>query len=167
MAEGALDDVLNQAEFHFDVTYSDEELRTYQKIMAGRYARAQSEGTAFGILLGAILVLGLVVFGAFRLGLIGPAAVRPVLYTAYFAFLTGVTGYYLVMRAYFRKFIRTHQRGGTWNYSFTSAGIFYRNETIDVRVAWPEINAVEDLSKLIILRFGAQGITVPSRGLYR
>jgi len=26
-----------------------------------------------------------------------------------------------------------------------------------------EVNAVEDLSKLIILRFGAQGITIPSR----
>jgi hypothetical protein len=55
------------AEFDFVVTYTDEELRTFQKVMAKRYARAQSEGTAFGILLGAILVLGLAVFGTFKL----------------------------------------------------------------------------------------------------
>lgn len=63
-------------------------------MMAGRYARAQGEGTAFGILLAAILLLGLVVFGAFKLGWVESSAVRPVLYTAYFAFLTGVSGYY-------------------------------------------------------------------------
>jgi hypothetical protein len=158
-----LNDASNQAEFHFVVTYSDQELRTYSKIMAGRYARAQSEGTAFGILLAAILLLGLVVFGAFKLGWVEPSAVRPVLYTAYFAFLTGVSGYYFVMRAYFRKFIRTDQRGGTWNCSFTLAGIFYRSETIEVRLAWRAVTVVEDLGKIIIVRFGAQGITLPSR----
>jgi hypothetical protein len=36
LAEGALDDLLNREEFHFVVTYTVEELRTYQKIMAGR-----------------------------------------------------------------------------------------------------------------------------------
>jgi hypothetical protein len=61
-----LDDASNQSEFHFTVTYNDKELRTYRKVAAGRYARAQSEGTGFGVLLTAILVLGFVVFGAFK-----------------------------------------------------------------------------------------------------
>jgi hypothetical protein len=162
-AEGALDDASNQAEFHFVVAYSDQELRTYSKMMAGRYARAHNEGTAFGILLAAILLLGLAVLGALKLGLIEPSAVRPVLYTAYFAFLTGAGGYYFVMRTYFRKFIRTDQRGGTWDYSFTPAGICYRSETIEVRLAWREVKAVEDLGKIVVVRFGAQGLTLPSR----
>ncbi len=153
----------NPAEFHFVVTYSPEEVRTHQRMMNGRYARAQTEGTAFGILLGAILVLGLAVFGVFRFGLIDPSAVRPVLYTAYFAFLTGVAGYYFVMRSFFRKFMRTDQRGGTWSFSFTSAGIFYRSETIEVRLAWRAVSAVEDFGKMINLRFGPQGITIPAR----
>jgi hypothetical protein len=103
------------------------------------------------------------VFGAFRLGVIDPSAVRPILFTAYFAFLTGVAGYYFVMRAYFRKFLRTDQRGGTWHYSFTPAGICYRSETIEVRLAWRAVKTVEDLGKAIVLRFGIQGLTIPSR----
>ncbi|MGO8923594.1 MAG: hypothetical protein ACLQF4_11725 [Xanthobacteraceae bacterium] len=158
-----MDDASNQAEFYFVVSYRDQELRTYSKMMAGRYARAQSEGTAFGILLAAILLLGLVVFGAFKLGWVESSAVRPVLYTAYFAFLTGVSGYYFVTRAYFRKFIRTDQRGGTWNYSFTPTGICYRSETIEVQLAWRAVKAVEDLGRIVIVRFGAQGLTLPSR----
>ncbi len=158
-----MDDASNQAEFHFVVTYSDQELRTYSKMMAGRYARTQNEGTAFGILLAAILLLGLAVLVAFKVGWIEPSAVRPVLYAAYFAFLTGAGGYYFVTRAYFRKFIRTEQRGGTWNYSFTPTAICYRSETIEVRLAWRAVRAVEDLGKILIVRFGAQGLTVPSR----
>jgi hypothetical protein len=149
------------AEFDFVVTYKDEELRAFQKVMAKTYARAQSEGTGFGILLGVIFVLGLAAFGAFRLGVIDPSAVQSIVFTAYFAFLTGVAGYYFVMRTYFRKFLRTDQRGGTWHYFFTPAGICYRSETIEVRLAWRAVNAVEDLGKAIVLRFGIQGLTVP------
>jgi hypothetical protein len=158
-----LDDASNQSEFHFTVKYSDRELRSFSKMMAGRYARLQTEGTGFGLLLAAILILGLAVLGAFNLGLVAPSALRPVLFTAYFAFMTGVAGYYFVMRAYFRKFIRTYQRGGTWNYSFTPAGIFYNSELMEVRLAWRAVNAVEDLGKMITLRFGAQGIAIPPR----
>src|SRR5207248_2609784 len=87
-----------------------------------------------------------------------------VLYTAYFAFLTGVVGYYFVMRAYFRKFLRTDLRGGTWNYTFTPYGILYSSSNlIDVRLSWRAVSAVEDLSRLLIFRFGAQGLVIPSR----
>jgi hypothetical protein len=67
------------------------------------------------------------------------------------------------MRAYFRKFIRTDQRGGTWNYSFSRTGILYHSETIEVRLAWRAVNAIEDLGKMVVFRFGAQGIAIPSR----
>jgi hypothetical protein len=155
---GALDHSSNQTAFRFVVTYSDQELRTYSKMMAGRHARAHNDGAAFGILLAAILLLGLAVLGAFKLGWVEPSAVRPVLYTAYFAFLTGAGGYYFVMRAYFRKFIRTNQYGGTWNYSFTPAGLCYRSETIEIRA----VKAVEDLGRIVIVRFGVQGLVLPS-----
>lgn len=158
-----MDDASNQSEFHFPVIYTEEELRTYRKVMSGRYARVQNEGTGFGILLIAILILGFAVFGAFKLGLIESSAVRPVLFTAYFAFMTGVIGYYFVMRAYFRKFMRTDQRGGAWNYSFTPAGISYRSETIEVQLTWRAVNAVEDLGKMVVFRLGPQGIAIPSR----
>ena len=154
----------DQSEFQFVATYGEKELRAYQKLMAGRYARAQSEGAGVGILLAAILILGLAVFGAFKLGFVEPSAVRPVLYTAYFAFLTGVVGYYFVMRAYFRKFLRTDLRGGTWNYTFASYGILYSSSNlIEVRLSWRAVSAVEDLGRLVVFRFGAQGLIIPSR----
>jgi len=34
---------------------------------------------------------------------------------------------------------------------------------IEVRLAWRAVNAVEDLGKMVTLRFGPQGITVPTR----
>jgi hypothetical protein len=159
-----LNDAPNQTEFQFVVTYGKKELRAYQKLMAGRYARAQSEGTGFGILLAAILVLGLAVSGAFKLGFVEPSAVRPVLYAAYFAFLTGVVGYYFVMRAYFRKFLRTDLRGGTWNCIFTPYEILYSSTNlIEVRLSWRAVSVVENLRGLVIFRFGAQGLIIPSR----
>ena len=159
-----MNDAPNQSEFQFVVTYDEKELRAYHKLMAGRYARLQSEGTGYGILLAAVLVLGLAVFGAFKLGFIEPSAVRPVLYTAYFAFFTGVVGYYFVMRAYVRKFLRTDRRGGTWNYVFTPYGILYSSSNlIDVRLSWRAVRAVEDLGRLLFFRFGAQGLVIPSR----
>jgi hypothetical protein len=67
------------------------------------------------------------------------------------------------MRFYFRKFLRADQRGGTWHYFFTPAGICYRSETIEVRLTWRAVNEVEDLGKAIVVRFGIQGLTIPSR----
>jgi hypothetical protein len=148
---------------HFTVTYTDRELRIFHKVMARRYARAQTEGTGFGILLAAIIVLGFVVFAAFKLNLIAPVAVRPVLFTAYFAFMTGVGGYYFIIRAYFRKLLRIDRRGGTWQFAFDDAGILYKTATIEVRLLWPAVDAIEDFGRMVALRFGAQGISIPSR----
>jgi hypothetical protein len=104
------------------------------------------------------------VFGAFKLGFVEPSAVRPVLYTAYFAFLTGIVRYYFVMRAYFRKFLRTDLRGGTWNCTFASYGISCSSSNlIEVRLSWRAVSAIEDLGRLVIFRFGAQGVIIPSR----
>ncbi len=158
-----MNDASNQWPFHCTVTYSDREVRTFHKLISRRYARVQTEGTGFGILLVAILILGLGVFAAFRLDFIGPAAVRPVLVTAYFAFLTGVVGYYFVMRTYFRKLLHVDRRGGTWDFSFEDTSILYKSATIEVRLEWRAVDAIEDFDGMVALRFGVQGISIPSR----
>ena len=147
----------------FSVTYSNDELRTYNKLMAGPYARVQNRGTAFGLSLAAILAIGLAVLAVFKLRLIAASAVTPVLYAAYIAFIAGMLGYYFVMRAYFRRYLRTDRRGGTWNYSFDDAAMTYSSETMEIRMAWRALDAVEDLGKMVLLRFGVQGIAIPAR----
>lgn len=158
-----MNDASDEWPCHFSVTFSDDEYRAFHKLMAGRYARAQNDGTAFGLLLAAIFVLGLAVFAAFKLGLFTPSAVRPVLFTAYFAFMTGLLGYYLVIRAYFRKFFRTHRRGGMWNFSFDDVGIRYNTDTIEVRTTWRAVDSVDDFGRIVVFCFGAQGIGLPAR----
>jgi hypothetical protein len=34
---------------------------------------------------------------------------------------------------------------------------------IEVRLSWRAVSAVEDLGRLVIFRFGAQGVIIPSR----
>jgi hypothetical protein len=156
-------DVSERLRTQFTVTYSDHELRAYDRLMAERYARAQSEGTGFALLLAAILVLGLVILAAFKLQLIDAAAIRPVLLAAYFAFLAGITGYYLVMRAYFRKYFRTMPRGRPWFFCFDDTGIRYRTENIEVRLGWRAVESIQDFGTMVAVRFDGQAIRIPSR----
>jgi hypothetical protein len=75
-----LNDPSEQWPFRFNITFSEDELRTYRKVMAARHAGGKNQGTVYGIMLAGILVFGLVVFGAFKLGWIESAAIRPVLF---------------------------------------------------------------------------------------
>jgi len=94
-------DASDQLPIHFDITYTDDDVRAYRKSMAARSAHGQNQGTAFGMSLAAILALGLAMLGTFKLGLIAPSIVQPVLLTAYVAFLAGMASYYFAVRWHF------------------------------------------------------------------
>jgi hypothetical protein len=113
--------------------------------------------------LAAILALGLAVLGTFKLGLIAPSIVQPVLLTAYVAFLAGMASYYFAVRWHFRKFYRADARRGSWSFCFDEYGILDKSQTTDVRLAWRAISAVEDCGRMVLFLFGAQGIGIPSR----
>jgi hypothetical protein len=81
----------DQSQYNFAVTYGDDEIRAYDKLIAARRARGESNYTFFGMLFVAIFAIGLAALGAFKLGWIGTAAVPPVLLTAYAAFAAGWT----------------------------------------------------------------------------
>jgi hypothetical protein len=154
-----LNDVSNQWPFHCTVTYSDDELRAYRKIVAARYARGDDWGWIF-----AIPFIGLVVLGAFKLGLVTPTTMRPVLFTTYAAFILGGASYYLFIRQHFRKLTRADRwRGKPWNWSFDKTGVRYSCVTTDVRLAWSALDAVEDLGTAVFFRMGWHALCIPSR----
>ncbi len=158
-----MSDASDQLPIHFDITYTDDDVRAYRKSMAARSAHGQNQGTAFGMSLAAILALGLAMLGTFKLGLIAPSIVQPVLLTAYVAFLAGMASYYFAVRWHFRKFYGADARRGAWKFSFDEAGIFYKNQNTEVRLAWRAINAVEDRGRMVLFHFGAQRIGIPAR----
>jgi len=156
--------VANQWLSHFTIAYSDDEVWRFRKFMAARYARADNSGTFFGMLVLVILAIGLVGLGAFKLGLVEPAAFRPVLFTAYAAFATGAASYWLAIRQHFRAIFRRSARGGrTWDYAFGDSGILYKNDTTETRVAWRGVQSVEDFGWAVMFQSGEQALFIPSR----
>jgi hypothetical protein len=143
--------------FQFVFVYSDNELRTLNKIVAARYARGW--GWIF-----AIPPLGLVVLGAFKLDLVTPVTLVPVLISTYAAFIVGAASYYLYIRQYFRRIARNERwQGKTWNWSFDETGIHYRCEITDTWLALGALDAVEDLGRLVLFRMGRRALCIPAR----
>jgi hypothetical protein len=97
----------------FSVTYSDDEVRSYSKLMARRYARGDDDYTFFGLMMLAIFVVGLAVFGAFELGLVKAAALRSVMVTAYVAFAAGWLKLLVLSAAVFQQTPRQTVAAGT------------------------------------------------------
>jgi YcxB-like protein len=152
-------DASSQWPAEFTITYTDDELRSYRKIVATRYARGDGRGWIF-----VIPFLGLVVLGAFELGFVAPTTVRSVLVTTYAAFTLGAASYYILMRRHFHKFARNEGwRGRPWHWCFDETGIRYWCETTDVRLAWSALDRVEDLGSMIFLRIGWRAFCIPSR----
>lgn len=160
-----MNDISSQWPFRFTITYTEDEQRIFRKVMAARLARlarVRNEGTAFAIMLAGILAFGLAVIGAYRLDWIENSAIRPVLFTAYFAFVAGAGSYYFAMRHHFRKFYRENTRT-RWDFLFDDAGVAYKSETMEVRMVWRGLDSVEDWGRVVLLLFNRRGIGIPPR----
>jgi hypothetical protein len=147
----------------FSVTYGNDELRSYRKLMARRYARGDNDYTFFGLMMLAIFGVGLAVLGAFEIGLVKAAAVRSVMVTAYVAFAAGWLGYWYLVQRYFSKHLGRQSLRGPWDYWFDAAGLGYKGATIEVRLAWRAVESVDDLGAIILLRCGSHAVFVPAR----
>jgi hypothetical protein len=147
----------------FSVTYSDDELRSYSRLMARRYARGHNDYTFFGLMILAIFVVGLAVLGAVDLGLVEAAAVRSVLVTAYVAFVAGWLGYWYLVQRYFSKHLGRQSLRGPWDYWFGAAGLGYKGATIEVRFSWRAVQSVDDLGAIVLFRCSNHAVFVPAR----
>jgi hypothetical protein len=114
---------------HFTVTYREDELWAFRKFLSKRYARRDDAGTFWRLSRLVIIAVGLVIFAAFKLGLIEAAALKLVLVTAYAAFVAGAMSHWFAVRRQSRAFYRSFARDNeTWHYPFDDAGISYRND---------------------------------------
>jgi hypothetical protein len=148
---------------HFSVTYTDDEIRSYGRLIAKRYGRGQNDNMFFGFVILAPLVIGFAVFGAFRLGLVAATAVKPMLAAAYVAFVAGWFSYWRLVLRHFRTTNPNATLRGPWDYSFDADGVGYKGETTTVRVTWRGVQWVEDLGVIVLFRCQNHFIFVPAR----
>jgi hypothetical protein len=149
---------------HFTVTYGDDELWAFRKLLSKRYARRDDGGTYFGLSFLAIFAIGLVILAAFELGLIAAAALKPVLVTAYAAFVAGAISYWFAVRRQSHAFYRFFTRDSrTWHYSFDNTGISYKNELRQTLLRWRAISSVEDLDWAVMFAAAESAVFLPSR----
>jgi hypothetical protein len=147
----------------FSVTYSDDELRSYRRLMARRYARGSNDHTFFGLMILAIFAVGLAVLGAVDFGLVEAAAVQPVLVTAYVAFAAGWLSYWFLLQRYFSRQLGEQALWAPWDYWFDAAGLGYKGATIEARFTWRGVQGVDDLGAIVLFRCGNHAVFVPAR----
>jgi len=147
----------------FSVAYGADELRSYSRLMARRYARGGSDHTFFGLMILAIFAVGLVVLGAVDFGMIEATAVRSVLATAYVAFAAGWLSYWFLVQRYFSRQLGRQALRGPWDYWFDAAGLGYRGATTEARFTWHAVEGVDDLGAIVLFRCGNHAVFVPAR----
>jgi hypothetical protein len=157
-----LNDASDQWPFQFAINYTEDEQRIFRKMVAARHARMKDEATVFVIMVAGILAFGLAALGAFKLGWIDSSSIRPVLFTAYFAFVAGAGCYYFAMRHYFRRFFREDART-EWHFLFDDVGIAYESDAMEVRMKWRALEGAEDRGRMVLFLFNGRGIGIPSR----
>jgi len=148
----------------FAIVYSEKELWAVGQFNTARHSHRDEGATFLGLVFLAIPAVGLAGFGAFKLGLVGHAALKPVLFTAYAAFVAGAASYWLAVRRQFRAVYRAFARNsGTWHYTFDDRGISYKSDARQGAVLWPAMNSVEDLGWAVIFLVADQPLAIPSR----
>jgi hypothetical protein len=158
-------DASKQSKFHFVFAFSEDEILAFRKSKATLYARGDNSHTVYGLLGAAPIVIGLLILGAFKVGLIAPSALRPALLTAFAAFTAGVAGHYFLVKRHLRKLDTHAERSlrGTWTFSFDDSGIRYNNEMVDARLTSPAIDSVKDLRSFVLVNAGRAVLPIPSR----
>ena len=148
---------------HFSVTYSDDEIRTYGRLIAKRNGRGQNDNTFFSFVIFAPLAIGFAVFGAFKLGVVTATAVQPMLVAAYIAFVAGWFSYSRLVLRHFRRTNPTATLRGPWDYSFDADGVGYTGETTTVRITWRGVQWVEDMGVIVLFRCQNHFVFIPVR----
>jgi len=145
----------DQAPDRFTVTYSEEELWALGKLTQRRLDHGPAESVYWSVIAGLMLAVGLVPFSALALGVIGSAAFRPVLATAYLAFIAGGLAFWAVMIMRGRGLARAVYRQGrgseTLEYVFDDTGIVLRGDMREAHMRWRAVKGIEDAGTFVII----------------
>jgi YcxB-like protein len=135
-------------------TASAAELAAARKLAAIRLSRTLQSWDYLAVTYLSILVIALAVYAAYEFGLFDRWSLRPVLVTAYVAFIVGVCAEKFLRRWQVRRITRAFYAGEDkveWQVSFDDTGMLWRSETMESRVSWRAIRGIEDTGAMLLL----------------
>ena len=151
-------------------TYQEDEARAYSRLVwARRDRRGPDHGNFRAAMIAITLAIGLSVLFANYLGLVAFSEMRPVLFTAYAAFVAGALAYHAMMRIRYRAIGRAMYRDSAMGIeacemTFDASGVVYKNAKFELRVPWAAVAEVIENSLIVVLLFqSSQGLPIPTR----
>jgi hypothetical protein len=163
-----MNDVSDPAPDRFSFTYTEEELWAFGKLTQRRIDLGPAVDTYWAVVAGLMLAVGLVPLTALSIGLISPAAFRPVLATAYLAFTAGGIAFWTMMAMRTRGLARASYRkgrgSGTTDYVFSETGIVVSSNMLETIIPWRALKGVEDAGAFVLMWLhDHQAIGLPAR----
>ncbi|MCK9915307.1 hypothetical protein MXD81_39725 [Microbacteriaceae bacterium K1510] len=137
-----------------------------QRLARRRIDAAQGWNSYWAVLLAMIFVIGFVVFGLHKAGLVPPSQMKAVLATAYAAFASGVA---LTQWLGHRQWRRLERRndvfdGVVWNIAFSDAGFVCKSALFETRIPWHTVRSVEPWPGAVFIWLEtAEPVTIPAR----
>ena len=133
--------------------YSEAELAAARKLVAVRLNRRLKGWSYWGVIFLLVFAVGLAVYAAYELDLFDLWSLKPVLITAYAAFIAGGFANAIAGRWQYRRLTRVYYDGEDkeeWEVSFDDAGMVWRSKTAETRVSWRTVRAVEDNGAMLL-----------------
>lgn len=136
---------------------SEEETWAYRRYAGLRIYRSLDCGYGlFGALFLLIFAVGLAVYAAYSLDMFDRDSLQPVLSTAYVAFFAGASIGSRTLQWQRRRLARALYRLSAmdkeqWHYSFDDLGLLCRSQTVETRVAWQAMRAIDHNDAMVVL----------------
>jgi hypothetical protein len=162
-------DAVDQVPDRFTFSYADEaEFRAFYTLISQRQDQRSSWHGFYAVIVGGPVIIGSVPLAALAVGLIQPEAFKPVLATAFIAFIAGTLAFWWLVAVRYRAVARAAYRTGVerevWEYTFDNAGIRSKNGTWEIRAPWSSAKSVEDAGAFVLIWLvNGQPFAIPSR----
>lgn len=146
----------DQAPYRFAFSLSEEEIWTFRRYAGARVNRSLGGLGFYGALFLLIFVIALIVYAAYRLDYFDIDSLQPVLTATYLAFAAGSVAYSFAMHWQNRRLAKALYRLGAidkeqWQYSFDDIGMLCRSQTVETRVIWRAMRAIDHNDTLLLL----------------
>jgi hypothetical protein len=150
-------------------TYLKGEPARFRELTRLRIARVLPWNSFWIVVFATIFAIGLAVLAAQKTGLIDAFDVPPVLFTAYLAFGCGAGLFMMLFRRRQRQLYRATEAAAepgdlTWEATFDDAGMTWKNELHESRVAWRTVTSIESWRGCVMIWLGpTQSACIPAR----
>jgi hypothetical protein len=148
-------------------TYLKGEPARFRKLTGLRIARVLPWNSFWIVVVATIFVIGLAVLAARKIGLIDEFDVPAVLFTAYLAFGCGAWLFMMLFRRRQHQLYRATEAAAgdlTWEATFDDAGMTWKSELRETRVAWCVVTSIESWRGCVMIWLGpTQNFCLPAR----